>query len=437
MIHFKNHSAFTLIETMFSIAITAIVLTPLFILQGTVLQQISRASLKIERVFLAQQFMHEAKRAMPLDTREFTLEKKIDNPTTLLKYEIRPISPQSSLAQINNLYIEYVTISWKDGTEQKQNKIVNFVYKSKYKKRMKKGFILIELLIATLIAGMISILLLTALQQTNKFQSVIDNNIDIYTRATIFHHQLEKDIMGAFVPIQAYEKSVGSEKKQKKPPLDHIFYSANRDKKFDILTFITTNPLAIYWGVKTGSAKPRIARVVYRLKPEDKKKLSYILLRQEGSKLSFARYEKNNQKAPRSYQLIDGIKDLSITYTIVEKQQETDKKQLSYKTVNEWNWPQKNQQGKKEKPPLPQFITVNLVLWDNDYKRDTSFTFIFAIIIDAKQEKSPQMQQISKINEQKTSPKNVFTKRSTFKNQNQITERNSKADESNKHYVSY
>ncbi len=120
-----------------------------------------------------------------------------------------------------------------------------------------------------------------------------------------------------------------------------------------------------------------------------------MLFRQEGSELSFAHYEKNNPKAPRSYQLIDGIKDLSITYTTVEEQQGIDKKQLSYKTVNEWDWPQKNQQNKNPPPPLPQFITVNLVLWDNNYKHDVSFTFIFANIIDAKQEKSPQTQQKS------------------------------------------
>ena len=121
-------------KKLFAIAITAIVLTPLFILQGTTLQQVLRASHKIERIFLAQQFMYEANHAMPFDIREFTLEKKIDNPTTFLKYEIRPISPQSSLAQINDLYIESVSISWKDGTQQKQNKIINFVYKPKHKK---------------------------------------------------------------------------------------------------------------------------------------------------------------------------------------------------------------------------------------------------------------------------------------------------------------
>ena len=134
MIHSKNHSAFTLIETMFAIAISALVLTPLFILQGTMLQQVSRASDKIERIFLAQQFMYEARRAMPFDTQTFTLEKKIDAPTTFLKYEIRPLPPQSSLAQINGLYMERVIISWKDGIKQRQNKLVSFVYKPERKK---------------------------------------------------------------------------------------------------------------------------------------------------------------------------------------------------------------------------------------------------------------------------------------------------------------
>ncbi len=283
---------------------------------------------------------------------------------------------------------------------------------------MKKGFILIELLIATLITGMISILLLTALQQTNTFQSVIDNNIDIYTRATIFHHQLEKDIMGAFVPVQAY-KQRNNDKKQKKSPLTHVFSSTNRDKRLDTLTFVTTNPLVVYWGAKTGSAKPRVARVVYQLQPKDEKKESFILFRQEGSELSFAHYKKDNPKASRAYQLINGIKDLSVTYTIVEKQKDPNKKQPTYKTVTTWNWPQKDQQDEKEEPPLPQFITINLVLWDNNYKRDISFTFTFALLIEAKKEKSPQTQQKLKSEKQKNSQK--FPTRNIANNQKSNT----------------
>jgi len=282
---------------------------------------------------------------------------------------------------------------------------------------MKKGFILIELLITTLITSMISVLLLTVLQQTNTFQSVIDNNIDIYTRATIFHRQLEKDIMGAFVPVQAY-KQLTNYKKQKKPPLNYIFYSINRDKRLDTLTFITTNPLAVYWGTKTGSAKPRIARVVYQLQPEDEKKTSFTLFRQEGSELSFTDYKKDNPKAPRAYQLINGIKNLSVTYTIVEEQKDPNKKPY-YKTVNSWNWPQKEQQNKKEKSPLPQFITINLALWDNDYKRNIPFTFTFALLIEEKKEQSSQMQQKLKLDQQKKSNQSMAKNRTKNKNQTQ------------------
>lgn len=133
MILFKNHKAFTLIEAMFAIAITALVLTPLFILQSTILQQVSRASNKISRIFIAKQFMHEARQAIPLDTQKFTLEKKIDNPLTFLKYEINPLSEKSSLAQIKNLYIEHIIITWEDGTKKKKNKLVSFIYKPERK----------------------------------------------------------------------------------------------------------------------------------------------------------------------------------------------------------------------------------------------------------------------------------------------------------------
>jgi len=285
---------------------------------------------------------------------------------------------------------------------------------------MKNGFVLIELLIATLITSMISLLLLTALQQINKFQAVIDDTIAIYTRAAIFHHQLEKDIMGAFIPIQAYKQQhPPNNKKEEKPPLDQVFYSSNQDKKLGTLTFITTNPLAVYWGVKTGSARPRVARIVYKLRPDDKNKESFTLFRQEGNELAFSHYKKDNPKAPRAYQLIDGIKDLSVTYTIVEKQKEADKKQPTYKTVTTWNWPQKDSQDKKEKEPLPQFITINLVLWDNNYKRDISFTFTFALLIEAKKEKSPQSQQKLKSEQQKNLQKTPA--RNIANNQQQAT----------------
>lgn len=243
---------------------------------------------------------------------------------------------------------------------------------------------LIELLIATLITSMISILLLTALQQSTKFQAVIDNNIDVHTRAIICYQQLEKDIMGAFSPTQDNRQN-----KQKNLPLEHIFYSTNQNKRFNTLTFVTTNSLAVYWGEKTGKANPRVARVVYQLQPEHERKDSFVLFRQEGTNLSFSHYKKDNPKAPRAYQLINGIKNLSVTYTILEDQKDHSKKPI-YKTVNTWDWPLKEKRNNKKEPILPNFITVNLILWDNDYKSDSSFTFTFILLAEEKSVESQQ-----------------------------------------------
>jgi type II secretory pathway pseudopilin PulG len=267
---------------------------------------------------------------------------------------------------------------------------------------MNKGFVLIELVIATLIASMISILLLTALQQATKSQAVIDNNIDIHTRAIIFFQQFEKDIMGAFVPVQGYKESTHN-KLQKKPLLDYIFYSSNQNQKLETLTFITTNPLAVYWGEKTGSAKPRVARIVYRLNPDNEKKESFVLFRQEGSDLPFPLYKKENIKGARAYQLINGIKNLSIDYAIPEDQKDKGKK-LTYKIVNTWNWPSKEKQEKIKEPPLPKFITVILTLWDNNYQNDVSFTFTFSLLSEVKKEEPIKIQQTKKQQPQLNQP---------------------------------
>ena len=65
------------------------------------------------------------------------------------------------------------------------------------------GFVLIELVVATLIAGIISGVLLLALSQSSRIQASIDKAIDMSERVAIVANQLEKDLAGAFVPLQA------------------------------------------------------------------------------------------------------------------------------------------------------------------------------------------------------------------------------------------
>lgn len=135
MIHYKNHNGFTLIEATVAIAIAVIILTPLFILQGVVLQGVHRGSRKLHRIFLGKHVLYEARRAMGPEAREFTLEKKIDDPQTVIKYELRPLRGKSSLHEVNNLYVERVTIKWQDPRGKREEQLIGFVYKPEQKKK--------------------------------------------------------------------------------------------------------------------------------------------------------------------------------------------------------------------------------------------------------------------------------------------------------------
>src|SRR5579863_3211355 len=124
---------------------------------------------------------------------------------------------------------------------------------------MKYGFMLIELIVATLIASLIAGVLFAALFQSSRVQGSVDNIIDFSVRVGVVANQLEKDVMGCFIPQQAQEKSSSvktskntstdvKEEEQKTPvkekpkPIEKIFYSANKNGQLDTLTFVTNNP---------------------------------------------------------------------------------------------------------------------------------------------------------------------------------------------------
>src|SRR5690606_20309933 len=188
---------------------------------------------------------------------------------------------------------------------------------------MKYGFMLIELIIATLIASMIGSLLLTALYQGGRSQAAIDTMFETSVRVGIVTGQLEKDFMGAFVPVQARikdekeedeesstAKPPASKSTEKKPvstdkdskeekvskpaekPLEKIFYSINKGTRLDHVTFITNNPLAVFVGKDVGVVKPKVVRVQYTLKAEDEKqkKDTFTLFRQEGTELDLSKF---------------------------------------------------------------------------------------------------------------------------------------------------
>lgn len=300
------------------------------------------------------------------------------------------------------------------------------------------GFMLIELIVATLIASLLSAVLLTALSQSTRVQTSVDSSIYVSERIAIAVSQLEKDLAGAFVPVQSekkkeqaatksQEKIDDNQKKgpkkdssstqvqdqktdQKKEPkiIEKIFYGTNKNGMLDTLTLITNNPLVVFVGKDVGTVKPKVVRVQYTLKPDPEHKDSFTLFRQESNELDLAEY-----KNVRPYEVIGGIKKLSVSYTarILRQDQndqgekassakvsseasakEKSKKSYEYKTQPDWTSEKKDenkkidvQADKKEPefPRIPYSVEFKMTLWDAQHKKEKDFMFICAIPVDS------------------------------------------------------
>ncbi len=282
---------------------------------------------------------------------------------------------------------------------------------------MKQGFMLIELIIATLIASMVAGVLLAALFQSGRVQTSVDTIIDLSVRVGVVSNQLEKDLSGVFIPVQAQEKKqvlntpkVSSEKQEiqkevekKAPkPIEKIFYSTNKNGQLDTLTFITNNPLAVYVGKDVGVVKPKVVRVQYSLKPENEKKDSYALFRQESMELDVENY-----KNVTPYEVIGGIKKCTMTFTArIEKKDdkaENPKISYEYKTLNEWTSEQKKEEDKEKSgfPRIPYQVEMKLLLWDKQDKKDKEFTIVCEIPTDFSSVKDKKQPEKPKPNENK------------------------------------
>lgn len=262
----------------------------------------------------------------------------------------------------------------------------------------KKGFVLVELLLATVIAGIISIALFSAFYQVNLFVNVADDFIDIYSKATLVHHQLEKDLVGTSIPVEAsaQPKEKKDEKKEQKP-FKKLFFGSQRDDHFDELTFITNNPLHIFWSKQAGAAKPYIARVLYRLVEDDNMKGSYALLRQESYQLDIDAFKEGVSKSIRAYTLVDGIKNCSITYGVLPKKEDKKDEKKEIASFNEWDAEKMKESDVKK--VIPDFVKIAVSLWDEQQKQSKEFSFVVPIRTDFDEEHGEKKQQENKKNE--------------------------------------
>ncbi len=256
---------------------------------------------------------------------------------------------------------------------------------------MKAGFTLIELIASLALTGMLMSLLFSSFFLTNRSISIAEPLIEADVRCALIHNQLVKELEGVFIPVQAELKKTGSsvvasslEKNQPKP-LDKIFYSTNKNNRLEILSFITNNPLKIYYDEKSGTPKPAVVRVVYRLiETKDK---NYTLLRQESSTLEFEAFEVKASKPIRSYEVANNIKNITMEYAFGKKSDA--KKESIDQTASgggeivrtsEWHFDEwRKKDPKTSMPRVPQFVTMKMVLWDAQLVHENIFDIMIEI----------------------------------------------------------
>lgn len=130
MIVSKNRSGFTLIETLLALALFAMSILPILMLQTRMLTAIANYSGRMHRVMLMHNFMLNARREFiqKTDAQQFTLEKKVDFPETILRYKVVPASQTAAFKQIHGLYTERVEAEWREDQRVQQETIVGLLF---------------------------------------------------------------------------------------------------------------------------------------------------------------------------------------------------------------------------------------------------------------------------------------------------------------------
>lgn len=241
-----------------------------------------------------------------------------------------------------------------------------------------KGFTLIELLIALSFSLIIIVALFNSFFFISFVSRTADEKIDNDMRIAILSHQFEKDLAGVFIPYQALEEPKKASSNTPEPSaklLKKVFYATNNQENTNLLliTFISNNPLTIYQKNKETSAKPLMVRIIYRLEKDNEYANSFVLTRQEGSMLDFDAYAQKTGQPSITYKLINRIKSLQLTYSVPEKDKKDTEKEPNYKHSKEWL-------NKEDKAPLiPSFVTMKIVLWDEDLKKEQEHTLSYLI----------------------------------------------------------
>ena len=132
----KSHNGFTLIEVLFSMMIAGLVLTPIFLMFGSIMNRVNKSSRAYDYIILCKNFLSEARQKQESDAQEFSLEKKENAFDATLTYSLdKGMDQKSTLKALQGLHREIVTIAWQENGQKKREQLVSFVYKKPEQKK--------------------------------------------------------------------------------------------------------------------------------------------------------------------------------------------------------------------------------------------------------------------------------------------------------------
>jgi len=122
-------TGFTLIEVLLALSIVGLVLTPILMLQSMLIKNTNKRAQLIDRIYAAKKFLIDSEVALAPDANESSADKKISNPPTIMRFELKNVSSNSSLKKFKSIKQASVISSWVEPGAKRQERIVTFLFR--------------------------------------------------------------------------------------------------------------------------------------------------------------------------------------------------------------------------------------------------------------------------------------------------------------------
>ena len=131
-------SGMTLIEVMFALAIIAIVLTPIFVTQGSSLQQVAEKTNSFQRLFKAQELLCQADMTIA-EGKTVAENQNSNSPRMQATYKESDPVQGSALAAYPNVKLRTLRWRWEFNSTNFQDALISVVYREPQKEKKEQG----------------------------------------------------------------------------------------------------------------------------------------------------------------------------------------------------------------------------------------------------------------------------------------------------------